>query len=64
MVMKTIWSGVNFSYGTLVGVISSPSPCRTLILPDVPWLMPSAFIRRHASMMACRFSLSFIAMAP
>src|SRR6266403_2263990 len=29
-----------------------------LILPEVPWLMPSAFIQRHASMMACRFSFS------
>ena len=34
----------------VVGVISMPSPWRRLIFPDVPWLMPSTFMRRHASM--------------
>src|SRR5438445_450130 len=38
--------------------MSSPPPWRTLILPEVPWLMPSAFMRRHAPMMACRFLVS------
>src|SRR5215510_2813761 len=57
--MNTILSTAMASYGVLVGVIRSPLPWRTLILPEVPWLMPSAFIRRHASMMACRLSFSF-----
>ena len=42
----------------LVGVIRNPSPSRTLMLPEVPWLMPSAFIDRQASMMLWRFSLA------
>ena len=36
-------------------MISAPSPWRRLILPEVPWLMPSAFIDRQASMMLWRF---------
>jgi hypothetical protein len=39
----------------LVGVISIPSPSRKLMLPEVPWLMPSAFIERQASTMLWRF---------
>ena len=45
----------------LVGVTSIPSPWRRLILPDVPWLIPSVFTRRQASMMDWRFSLSSLA---
>ena len=59
--MNTICSGCIASYGTLVGVISRPSPWRRLILPDVPWLMPSAFMLRQASMIDWRFSRSFVA---
>src|ERR1700759_805590 len=40
----------------LVGVISMPASWRRLILPDVPWLMPSWFMLRQASMMDWHFS--------
>src|SRR6185369_16895730 len=63
MVMKTIWPAVIASEGTLVGVINEPPSWRTLTLPDVPWLMPSAFMRRYASMMACRWSVSSLVIA-
>jgi hypothetical protein len=36
------------------GVISIVSPWRTLILPDVPWLRPIAFMRRQWSIIDWR----------
>ena len=47
-------SGRMSSYGVADGVISIRSPQRAEMLPDVPWLMPSAFIRRAASTIARR----------
>src|SRR4051794_4349912 len=37
-----------------VGVIRKPEPARTEILPDVPWLIPLAFILSAVSMIARR----------
>ena len=45
--------------GQLVGVISSPSAMRTERLPEVPWLMPEAFITQAISMIASRSFLCF-----
>jgi hypothetical protein len=52
--IAAIISGRIRSYGVADGVISIVSPSRTLMLPDVPWFSPAAFISRHASMMPCR----------
>src|SRR5215831_18576852 len=47
----------------LAGAIGIPSPCGTPLLPEVPCLMPGAFIRQKASIRACRFSFSALLIA-
>ncbi len=51
-------AGCIVSYGVAEGVISIVPPSRALMLPEVPWLIPSVFMARAAAMMAWRRSSS------
>ena len=58
--IQTMSSTLISLYGSEVGVISIPSPSRTEMLPEVPWLMPDRFISRHAAMIASRLSVELV----
>ena len=47
-----------------LGVISKPSARRAERLPEVPWLMPEAFIRRATATICSRSCCSSIAVQP
>src|SRR5438876_5080073 len=47
-------SGTVSAYGTALGVIRHPPSMRALTLPDLPRLIPSAFISRAVAMIAAR----------
>ena len=44
--------------------MSMVSPIRAEMLPEVPWLMPSSFIRRASATMAWRRAVSSVISAP